>query len=1070
MTKRVLKGFLAVSVALILISGSMPIYSFAVGEDVIASSESRDADSATNEESDKAIENADDEDAAKKSEETYTDESETESEEGSAAATESDEPDTTSPAGNPQKRVIKKVVVPDPDGDAYITYKFYNDENTLVRTQIVKEGDTLYQPETPKSKDGKKFIGWYEKGSDTPFDGFGVVKEVSQDQSISLYARFSDNSVLVTYHDEDGRIISCEEYAEGTEIEIRPQYPIVSVDSLKSVHVGWTLEKGSKETLPREYTLGDKDIDLYPVIMNGYKVSFDTRGGTYIKDQFLLHDSAESVLKAKKPESDPGKTGYVFDGWYTDESCSTEFDFDTEIKEPTTIYAGWSPSTETPYTVVYWEEAPVKGTSTVFEYRRVAVKEYKGTTGEDTQYDKELVFDNPVNLVEEGYCLDEERSKAVEIAADGSSVMNVYYERKEFTVRFTNIPDRDGNTYELSMTGKYGTSISSLWEEMDRRSGLDNLFSAGHFVQQEHINSPEDLDAILHYDLDNLVYRTQGPLEKWDRLFYQALPDATEEDGKKLYENTSARVLYGTVTDDRLYHLYRTSGFNAGMNACILYDNTWTGFNIRLDYSDGNTGRTRYNDILYYGAWYNAISGALLGVDNRRIDEGGIHYSYRPSGVPDSPNPDVYYDTDGFLDIYFFRNKYDISFETFGGPEIDPAKVYYEEKMTQYEPEDYIVGETKRTLEDGHVLTFGGWYSDSRCTTEFDFSDAMPASDIVAYAKWVPSSYTVTFDSNGGSEIEAQEEVEYGKQAVKPEDPTYEGKRFLGWTLDKEPYDFTEAVFSDIRLVANWKDDSAYTVSYDLNGGSGKAPEDNNQYFGDANARVKGASTAIAPKGKVFVCWTADDTGDEYYPGDMIEINNRDIVLRARWEDAPGTTKLIYDFNFERFGISGISAGRHDSVSNPNLSHNYVVKSGVMNNGVIKLEDIKALMDEKVKGYRFVGWHLKRDCSDELLTEIRVNDLDQDNNIVYAEWKKIPSDDSSDKENKPDERKTVNPPDDDTPSKTNPPEKSTGIRKSPRTSDDVMLITWLAMLAMSAVVLIGMLLIKRRDAKNNSHY
>ncbi len=68
-----------------------------------------------------------------------------------------------------------------------------------------------------------------------------------------------------------------------------------------------------------------------------------------------------------------------------------------------------------------------------------------------------------------------------------------------------------------------------------------------------------------------------------------------------------------------------------------------------------------------------------------------------------------------------------------------------------------------------------------------------------------PTKYTVTFDSNGGSEVESQT-VEEGKPAVKPADPTKEGYTFAGWYRGTEEWNFeTSTVTGDVTLVAAWE-------------------------------------------------------------------------------------------------------------------------------------------------------------------------------------------------------------------------------------------------------------------------
>ena len=63
--------------------------------------------------------------------------------------------------------------------------------------------------------------------------------------------------------------------------------------------------------------------------------------------------------------------------------------------------------------------------------------------------------------------------------------------------------------------------------------------------------------------------------------------------------------------------------------------------------------------------------------------------------------------------------------------------------------------------------------------------------------------YTVTFDSNGGSAVDAQV-IKVGEKAVKPADPNRKGYLFQGWYLNNKPFNFNTAITEDITLTARW--------------------------------------------------------------------------------------------------------------------------------------------------------------------------------------------------------------------------------------------------------------------------
>ncbi len=77
-------------------------------------------------------------------------------------------------------------------------------------------------------------------------------------------------------------------------------------------------------------------VTLFLVSHNGFTVKFDTDGGSYVRSVKVYH----SELVAKPEE--PVKEGYTFDGWYTDRSCTNEWDMSSDtVTQSMTLYAGW---------------------------------------------------------------------------------------------------------------------------------------------------------------------------------------------------------------------------------------------------------------------------------------------------------------------------------------------------------------------------------------------------------------------------------------------------------------------------------------------------------------------------------------------------------------------------------------------------------------------------------------------------------------------------------------------------------------------------------------------------------
>ena len=140
--------------------------------------------------------------------------------------------------------------------------------------------------------------------------------------------------------------------------------------------------------------------------------------------------------------------------------------------------------------------------------------------------------------------------------------------------------------------------------------------------------------------------------------------------------------------------------------------------------------------------------------------------------------------------------------------------------------------------------TFGGWYTDKDCKSAYDFSAPM-TGDVTLYAKWEENAvvtHTVTFDANGHGKAPDAQEVEDGKKAKRPANPTASGYTFGGWYKDKackEAYDFSAPVTSDVTLYAKWTKKSS--------SGSGTSPKTGDPLAGAfATALALAAASALA--------------------------------------------------------------------------------------------------------------------------------------------------------------------------------------------------------------------------------
>ena len=121
--------------------------------------------------------------------------------------------------------------------------------------------------------------------------------------------------------------------------------------------------------------------------------------------------------------------------------------------------------------------------------------------------------------------------------------------------------------------------------------------------------------------------------------------------------------------------------------------------------------------------------------------------------------------------------------------------------------------------------TFGGWYKEPTCATEFKFTDKTDAdtvtSNITLYAKWSINQYTVTFNNNGHGVQPPQQMVNHGDTAKNPGDLVEQGWKFVRWYYvdaknTNQTYDFSTLVTDPITLNAEWV--QQHTVTFNMNG------------------------------------------------------------------------------------------------------------------------------------------------------------------------------------------------------------------------------------------------------------
>lgn len=139
---------------------------------------------------------------------------------------------------------------------------------------------------------------------------------------------------------------------------------------------------------------------------------------------------------------------------------------------------------------------------------------------------------------------------------------------------------------------------------------------------------------------------------------------------------------------------------------------------------------------------------------------------------------------------------YKVTFNTKGGNEIPAIGVNYDSTLPAITP-PVLTG-----------YSFSGWFKDSGCTQAWNLAGDRVTGPVTLYAKWSINQYQISFDSLGGSAVNAIN-TNYKTLITPPDPPSRDGFAFVGWYKDfgcTNPWRFDAyPVYEDTKLYAKWK-------------------------------------------------------------------------------------------------------------------------------------------------------------------------------------------------------------------------------------------------------------------------
>lgn len=226
------------------------------------------------------------------------------------------------------------------------TLTFETNGGSAINPVTVRHGNAVARPADP-TKDKYTFIGWYVDPEFTAKYDFATVLEADK----TIYAKFELTStpigdIYVRYD-----VLHIKQLPDGTydlanaEVEHLSAKKDTTVTAVikdyratHHVNVNRTLSKLTGTAIQPYKGVDGKPVYTILTVyydLDFHTLTFDTMGGSKIAPETVRHG-----LTVAKPK-DPVNGGYIFDGWYTDKTYRTPYNFATPLTQDTTIYAKW---------------------------------------------------------------------------------------------------------------------------------------------------------------------------------------------------------------------------------------------------------------------------------------------------------------------------------------------------------------------------------------------------------------------------------------------------------------------------------------------------------------------------------------------------------------------------------------------------------------------------------------------------------------------------------------------------------------------------------------------------------
>lgn len=548
---------------------------------------------------------------------------------------------------------------------------------------------------------------------------------------------------------------------------------------------------------------------------NYYLLKFDMTGGYGVDPLYARYDTPFAV-------NIPVRYGYVFSGWDKLDQFGNgdglPDPMPSRIPAENQSYRALWTTEETTYTAVYWLQNPDDDGYSYWGSETLNAVSASTVSGSDRA--------GALNLPDQRYTQFERADQNVVVNGDGSTVVNVYYKRKEYTMKFYYAKERSAGDYWIAggstwMFADYNATNAEIDKMLDyvthstdsnnrwgQVTGVPTLNAKGQSLIDSNVyqtGTTVTQNGNTYYYISFTARYGENIGEIWPLDVFNSIETSFEHFGRRAYFSA------WNVEHHSYYSKHNTNKTLKGnylrLDSQLLYDPQYADsttvcflgfwengttvvswnlpnqllYRVHLPVLEGENWDSVYQNVKYrLFAEYDTCDNNSNTNPNEQTATAveGFTYQKRAAYTNGTVKGEDGYDRNSYIvDFYYTRNNYRLRFTNYDAElTAKAATVPFDQPLSAYcfEPE------YPKNLEK-NAYRFDGWYTSPGCYdgTEMNWDSAtMPASNLMLYAKWTPVDHHVRFFKTYAAMQEYQ-------NSASPES-TLESLRQRGLYLDEK--------------------------------------------------------------------------------------------------------------------------------------------------------------------------------------------------------------------------------------------------------------------------------------------